>query len=79
MLMAASFSLQDPLGVFFMFANRLSHLAVSSVVYNSTCYIVHGKFGYLVYARNLFFVLLSIKRWFCLTLGLYFFLMENNC
>lgn len=34
---------------------------------------------HLAYARNLFFVLLSIKRWFCLILGLYFFLMENNC
>lgn len=44
--MAASFSLQDRPGVFFIFANRLSHLAVSSLqlhmiskftIYDTSC------------------------------------------
>lgn len=63
-LTIASFSLQDPLGVF-MFANRLSHLAVLLLVCNSTWYPTLPYVMYLAYGSNVFFVLFFHKKVVC--------------
>lgn len=69
-MMAASFSLQDPLGVFFY---------VCQQTFTPCCFITGlqptrypNLLMYLAYGGNLFFVLLCMKRWFCLSLGLCF-------